>query len=101
MDGVIVVEDDVRKLFDKISSDVQELKNMQLEIVKVFSKQNELDNLINYQTERADEARKVIHKRIDRLEADVERVEGTIYKVIFGVITALVGVVTTVFMEKL
>jgi DNA repair exonuclease SbcCD ATPase subunit len=86
----------MNETLDKIQQDIKDLKDAVSKMAKILSHFEAIQKEIEYNKTFADEARKVIHKRIDRLESEVIKSKDLTLKIIIGVssvaITTLLGI---------
>ena len=90
------MKEELKEIITPIQEDIKELKETQKQFLEVLTKYTKIEQQLIYDKEFGDEARKVIHKRIDKLEHDTIKAKDFMMKIIIGVasvaLTTLLGI---------
>jgi prefoldin subunit 5 len=92
----IAMEKDLSEALRPIKEDIRELKDTQKKLLDTLIEFAKLENRLSHYENFANEARKVIHKRIDKLENETIKSKDFMIKIIIGVssvaVTTLLGI---------
>jgi predicted esterase YcpF (UPF0227 family) len=90
------MNDEIANALKPIKEDIKELKLTQARLLELIERFVVIEQRVYNDKKFADEARKVIHKRIDKLEHQIYKIESFTIKIIVGVssvaVTTLLGI---------
>jgi tRNA U34 5-carboxymethylaminomethyl modifying GTPase MnmE/TrmE len=94
-----VVDNDVKIILEHIKGDISDLKKVQEKFLELMRKYTEMEANIDYQTKRADEGRKVLWKRLDSQQRDIEHMKSFQSKVLYTVATSSIALLVAILFK--
>jgi DNA repair exonuclease SbcCD ATPase subunit len=99
MAGVDAVDNEVKIILEHIKSDISDLKQVQEKFLELMRKYTELETNIEYQTKRADEGRRVLWKRLDSQQKDIEGLKSFQNKVLYTIATSSIALLVAILFK--
>jgi hypothetical protein len=98
MAGVDAVDNDTHVILEHIQKDITELKKIQAEFLGLMQKYAEIKQEVSYQVKRADEGRKMIWKRMDSQQTDIEQLKAFQTKILFTVASSSLALLVAIIL---